>query len=1076
MGRLPSLLTSAVLTLAAVAPLPAQSGRFDLVIAATTDVHGRLRGWDYYANASDPARTLAGAATIVDSVRMANPGRVLLVEGGDILSGNPLLYVAAKIAPPPVHPVIAAMNVMRYDAAVIGNHEFNYGVPALRAAIAKAAFPFVAANVRDAQGRPFVAPYTLIERRGVRIAIIGGTTPGSMLWDRDNLRQAGLAVTDIVASVRSAVAEVRQRKADVVVVLLHSGLDEAATYDTVATGIASENVAARVPREINGIDLVVYGHSHRELVDSTINGALLVQPRQWAASVALATLTLEKSKRKWVVVKHRGQSVTVAGHTESPAVLAASAATHAATITWVTTPVGRTAVTWRADSSRVVDAPITDLINEVMRRASGAELAATAAFSLDATLDTGAVTQAALSRLYPYENTLRAVRLTGAQLRAFLEQSALYYRTLSRDGTAPAGGLVDPKIPGYNFDVVTGVDYVIDVSKPSGSRITTLTRNGRDVQPGDSFTMALNNYRQSGGGGYAMLANAPVVFQHDVDIRALIIAAVTKAGTLDPATYGTVNWRLEPAAARAIAYREQNGGRGGEAAGGALRSASAVAASAVAAPAVAAPQGRTLRVISMSDFHGALSSRPDERGRSQGGAVALSAAIEKAQRECTGQCQSVVVDAGDLFTGAPASDWDAGKPTVAVFNRLHVAAGTIGNHEFDFGQDTLRMRLQELKYAVLGANVRGADGRALPWMRADTVVVRGGMRIGIVGTAGTHTATSTKRRNVRQLKFLDAAPIISERVRALRAGGAQIVIALAHDGARCDRDQPDVCSGGGLDIIEKLTDKPDLFVMGHSHTNIVMRRRDMPVVQTSSNGRAIAVVDIPLIGGVARAEIRTVYGDDRAGSDPIVDAIVTAANAKVQTRIDRPVATLAGAFLRRGNQYALGNLLADAARVKGNADFGAWNNGGIRTDVPAGPIAFGGVHGISPFGNVLVRIRLRGSDLAAAAERWVWNGRPNSHVSGLTIEYDAAKPQGQRVLRVLGANGVPLDPDRIYSLAINDFMIDDPEGASLARTISVEILTVRDIDMLASYLKEQPQPVRGDATERIRAVGAGAPK
>ncbi len=1066
MGRLPLFFTSAALTLAAVAPLPAQSGRFDLIIAATTDVHGRLRGWDYYANAPDPARTLAGAATIVDSVRAANPGRVLLVEGGDILSGNPLLYVAAKIAPPPVHPVIAAMNVMHYDAAVIGNHEFNYGVPALRAAIAKAAFPFVAANVRDAQGRPFVAPYTLIDRRGVRIAIIGATTPGSMLWDRDHLRAAGLTVTDIVASVRGAVAEVKRRKADVVVVLLHSGLDEAATYDTVATGLASENVAARVPREINGINLVVYGHSHRELVDSTINGALLVQPRNWAASVALATLTLEKSKGKWSVVKHRGQSVKVAGHAESPAVRAASAATHKATVAWVTTPVGRTAVRWRADSSRVVDAPITDLINEVMRRESGAELAATAAFSLDATLDTGAITQAALSRLYPYENTLRAVRLTGAQLRAFLEQSALYYRTLSPDGTAPAGGLVDPKIPGFNFDVVTGVDYVIDLTKPAGARITTLTRNGRAVQPTDSFTMALNNYRQSGGGGYAMLATAPVVFQKDIDIRSLIIDDVAKAGTLDPARYATVNWRLEPAAARAIAYREQNRGRAGEAAGGAPASAAATAL----------PQGRTLRVITMSDFHGALSNRPDERGRSQGGAVALSAAIEKAQRECTGQCRSIVVDAGDLFSGAPASDWDAGKPTVAVFNRLHVAAGAIGNHEFDFGQDTLRMRLKELEYAVLGANVRGPDGRPLPWLKADTVVVRGGVRIGIIGTAGEHTATSTKLRNVRQLTFLDAAPIISERVRALRAGGAQIVIALAHDGARCESDKPDVCSGGGLDIIEKLTDKPDVFVMGHSHTNIVLRRRDMPVVQTSSNGRAIAVVDVPLDGGQARAEIRPVNGEERAGADPIVDSIVTAATAKVQARMDRPVATIAEALLRRGNQYALGNLVTDAARVKGNADFGAWNNGGIRTDIPAGPITFGGVHGISPFGNVLVRIRLRGRDLAVAAERWVWNGRPNSHVSGLTIEYDPAKPQGQRVVRVLGANGAPLDPDRIYALVINDFMIDDPEGASLARKISVEVLAVRDIDMLASYLQELPQPVRGDATERIRAVGAGAPK
>ena len=1072
MGRLPSLLSAAVLTLAAVAPLPAQSGRFDLVIAATTDVHGRLRGWDYYANTADPARTLAGAATIVDSVRAANPGRVLLVEGGDILSGNPLLYVAAKVAPPPVHPVIAAMNVMHYDAAVLGNHEFNFGVPALRAAIAKAAFPFLAANVRNAQGRPFVAPYTLIDRRGVRIAVIGGTTPGSMLWDRDYLREAGLTVTDIVTSVRTAVAEVRRQKADVVVVLLHSGLDGAATYDTVATGLPSENVAARVPREIDGIDLVVFGHSHAELVDSTINGALLVQPRNWAASVALATLTLEKSKGKWSVVKHRGQSVKVAGHVESPAVLAASAATHKATVRWVTTPVGRTAVTWRADSARVVDAPVTDLINEVMRRASGAELSATAAFSLDATLDTGAVTQASLSKLYPYENTLRAVRITGAQLRAFLEQSALYYRTLAPDGSAPAGGLVDPKTPGYNFDVVTGVDYIIDVSKPAGERITTLTRNGRAVQPTDSFTMALNNYRQSGGGGYAMLAKAPVVFQKDIDIRSLIIDEVAKAGALDPATYATVNWRLEPAAARAIAYREQNRGRAGEAAGGAP----AAAVPAAAAAAAATPQGRTLRVIAMSDFHGALSNRPDERGRTQGGAVALSAAIEQARRECTGQCQSVVVDAGDLFSGAPASDWDAGKPTVAVFNRLHVAAGALGNHEFDFGQDTLRMRVKELRYAVLGANVRGVDGRPLPWLRADTVVVRGGVRIGIVGTAGEHTATSTKARNVRQLTFLDAAPIISERVRALRASGAQIVIALAHDGARCDRDKPEACSGGGIDIVNKLTDTPDVFVMGHAHTNIVLRRRNMPVVQTSSNGRAIAVVDVPLDGGVARAEIRNVYGEDRAGADPVVDSIVTAATRKVQVRMDRPVATLAEAFLRRGNQHALGNLVADAARVKGNADFGAWNSGGIRTDLAAGPITYGGVHGVSPFGNVLVRIRLRGRDVPLAAERWVWNGRANSHVSGMTIEFDPAKPQGQRVVRVLGANGAPLDPDRIYSIAINDFMVDDPEGASMARTISVEMLTTRDIDMLASYLRGLPQPVRGDATDRIRAVGAGAPK
>jgi 2',3'-cyclic-nucleotide 2'-phosphodiesterase (5'-nucleotidase family) len=497
----------------------------------------------------------------------------MLVDAGDLLQGNPLLFVAARVAPPPVHPVVAAMNVMRYDAAVLGNHEFNYGVPTLRAAISRSAFPFLAANVIDEKGRPFVAPYTLLERRGVRIAVIGATTPGSMLWDKDNLAAASLRVTDIVASVKAAVTEVRKRKADVVVVLLHSGLNEAASYDTVATGLPSENVAARVPREIDGIDLVVFGHSHRELVDSTINGALLVQPRNWAASVALATLTVERKKRRWHVVAHRGQSVRVAGHRESPSVLAASAGTHRATVAWVNTPIGRTGVTWRADSARVVDAPITDLVNEVMRREAGAELSATAAFSLDAGLEAGPITQAGVSRLYPYENTLRAVRVSGAQLRAFLEHSARYYRSLTAEGAVPSGGLIDPDVPGFNFDVVTGVEYVIDLRQPVGARITSLTRDGRAVAPTDSFTMALNNYRQSGGGGFAMLSGAPVVFQKDVDIRQLLIDEVRReserAGTIEPSRYAKRNWRIEPASAAAAAYLEQSRGRAAEAGGSA---------------------------------------------------------------------------------------------------------------------------------------------------------------------------------------------------------------------------------------------------------------------------------------------------------------------------------------------------------------------------------------------------------------------------------------------------------------------------------------------------------------------------
>ncbi len=1058
-------------------PVALAAQRIELVIAATTDVHGRLRAWDYYANAPDPQRSLAGAATIVDSLRRAHPERVILVDAGDLLQGNPLTFVAARVSPPPVHPVIAAMNVMRYDAAALGNHEFNYGVPALKAAIRQASFPFLAANVSELSGAPFVAPLTIVERSGVRIGIVGATTPGAMVWDRDNLRDARVTVTDIVPAVRRAVAEARRQKADLVVVLLHSGLDEVASYDTTATALPSENVAARVPREIDGIDAVVYGHSHKEMVDSTINGALLMQPRNWAASVAVGTLSLERANRKWRVVSRRGASVRVSGHRESADVLAASEGTHRATIAWATAPAGRTDVAWRSDSARVSDQPITDLVNDVMRRESGADLSATAVFSLDAALDSGAITRAQLSKLYPYDNTLRAVRISGAQLRAFLEHASRYYRTLGDDGRAPAGGLVDPAVPGFNFDVVSGADYAIDLTRPLGQRITTLSVRGRDVSPTDSFTLALNNYRQGGGGGYAMLAGAPVVYDKDVDIRQLVIDEVVRAGarggTLERARYATTNWTLEPAAAVAIAFAEQSRGRTSESGGSAPSAVRSPPSAATAS--VTSARRATVRVIAMSDFHAALRARPDSTGRVVGGATALSAAIEQARRECVSPCESIVVDAGDLFTGSPAADWDAGRPTVAVLNRLHIVASAVGNHEFDFGQDTLRMRRAEMAFALLGVNVRDTTGARPSYLRADTMVTRGALRIGIVGAAGTHTVRSTKARNVRDLRFLEPAPLISERVRALRAAGARVVVGVIHDGARCDQAAPPVCRGGGLDVAAQLTDKPDLLVVGHSHVNLHTRVNGVPVVEPASSGRAIAVVDIPLDGSEVRTAIRLIDGDSIRGADPAIDSIVGAAVARVRSRMERIVTTIASPMPRRGEQHALGNLVADAARRSGGGDFAVWNSDGIRADLPAGRLSYGGVHEVSPFGNVLVKLRMTGAQVTRYLERWLLSGRAGAHVSGLTVTYDPSLPRGGRIVRVTTSAGRALEAARQYTLIINDYMLDEPDSAPYLSASSQEIVPVRDSDSLAGYLSTLPKPVRPDDRKRVRSTGPRQP-
>lgn len=527
----------------AVAPYSVKSCRpgtaVDLKIAATTDVHGHLRGWDYYDDRPDTLRGLARAATIIDSVRAANPGRVLLVDAGDLLQGTPLTYLASRRPTSARNPVIAAMNVMRYDAAAIGNHEFNYGVPYLNRAVAQAHFPMLSANTSGVgDSRPYRA-FTIVHRDGVAVGIVGATTPGPDLWDASNLSRARLHLGDIVPAVRAGVIAARAGGADVIVVVLHSGLDEPSSYDTATTGVASENVAARVAREIPGINVVVYGHSHRENPGVTIGRTLLVQPKNWATSVAIATVEVTCSTARRLAPASQATAVLIqsAGHPEDAAVVNAVQAAHAATLSYVNSAIGTTPDAWRSDSARMEPTGITGFILDVERRAAHAELASTAAFDLDAHLGPGPITVAELAQLYPYENTLRAVRITGTQLRAYLEYSNRYYRTNADRQLIP-----DTTVAGYNFDVVSGVDYLVDVSRPVGGRIVALKYHGSDVKPTDTFTIALNNYRQSGGGGYSMLSGAPVVYDQQQDIRQLLIDEVTRLHEIRQADYRTNNW------------------------------------------------------------------------------------------------------------------------------------------------------------------------------------------------------------------------------------------------------------------------------------------------------------------------------------------------------------------------------------------------------------------------------------------------------------------------------------------------------------------------------------------------------
>lgn len=532
---------------ARVTPPPCHSGDSTaLVITATTDVHGYVRGWDYYANREDPIRGLARAATIVDSVRRAAPGRVLLVDAGDLLQGNPFTYTAARVTRDRRNAIVAAMNAMRYDAAAIGNHEFNYGVPYLDSAVAQANFPFLAANARftDHDRTHRAAPFrgsTLVRRAGLRVAIVGATTPGSNVWDASNLQSAHLHIDDVLPAVAREVRGARAHGADVVVVLLHSGLDEPSSYDTVMTERASENVAARVARDVPGIDVLVYGHSHKQNRGEMIGSTFVIQPLKWATSVASVTLPVACTGGRWRAGPPTGVLIPSAHHAEAAEVVRATQRVHDEAKRYVASTISTTPDTWRADSARLRDVPLTDFILAVEQRAANADLASTAAFDTAAHFGPGPITVAQVAQLYPYDNTLRAVRISGAQLRAYLEYSSRYYRQ------SPTGApVVDTTVAGYNFDVVSGVDYTLDLARPVGQRVVTLTHHGRAVAPTDSFTLALNNYRQTGGGGYAMLRGAPVVYDRQQEISQLLIDELRRRPIIRQSDYFVKNWSILP--------------------------------------------------------------------------------------------------------------------------------------------------------------------------------------------------------------------------------------------------------------------------------------------------------------------------------------------------------------------------------------------------------------------------------------------------------------------------------------------------------------------------------------------------
>jgi 2',3'-cyclic-nucleotide 2'-phosphodiesterase/3'-nucleotidase len=548
MMRKPLACVSLLLALLCVhSPAQSQSDkaaeRAWITILSTTDLHGNVLPVDYYTNRPD-ARGLAKLATLVRQARGENPAGTLLLDSGDTIQGTPLEYFHNKKNNAPPDPLMLAMNALKFDALAVGNHEYNFGLAVLEKARREASFPWLSANTyKTGTNETYYRPYVVKELNGVRVGVLGLTTPGVPFWEnKENF--AGLEFREPVAEARKWVSVLRvKERVDFVVVAMHMGLEEDLRTGEATPGqVTNENVAARLAREVAGVDLILMGHTHREVPSLVINGVLLAQANFWGRHLARADVYLERAKGgRWRVAAKSARTVPVTAATETDAEIARLVEPYdRETQSWLARVIGTSAAELTATDARFRDTAILDLVQRVQLEVGKADVSMVASFNPQARLSKGDVTVRDIAGLYIYENTLVVLEVTGRQLKDALEHSAKYFRAYEA-GRTPAE-LVDEKIPAYNFDIAEGVTYDLDLTKPHGSRVQNLRFRGAPLDPAQRLKLATNNYRVNGGGGYTMFRGAPEVYRSSTEIRELIIDWVehNRRVPAEPSN----NWRL----------------------------------------------------------------------------------------------------------------------------------------------------------------------------------------------------------------------------------------------------------------------------------------------------------------------------------------------------------------------------------------------------------------------------------------------------------------------------------------------------------------------------------------------------
>lgn len=946
-----------------------------LTILGTSDVHGNVWDWSYEDDA--PADLgFAKIGTIVKKVRAENPNTIL-VDAGDNLQGTLLtddLYSTKAELQSVEHPVITAMKTIKYDSMSLGNHEFNFGLDLIKRVEKEAApvFPLLSANTYETETKEnFVEAYKIKEVDGVKVGILGMTIPHVAMWDGDKV--SSLYFTNLNEEAAKQVKLMKEKEnPDIIVAAIHAGLDNS------DPGAAARNVIKEVPE----IDAFVLGHDHREYAEMIADDTGKLKPaaavKDTGAGVVRIDLDLEQdTEGTWQVASSQPSIISSKGVATDEDVREATKEAHIATQDYVKDVIGTATADFLPENeipgipeAQLRPTAMISLINNVQMKVTEADIAAGALFRADSDLKAGPITFANVFNIYKYPNTLVGANMKGKQLKAFMEKQAEYYQQYK------AGDLTiafNPKIRVYNYDIVTGVNYKIDISKPIGQRIVDLTYEGKPVTDEQDFKIAINNYRFEGMVKDGFVDPKPY-FESDPDtLRGEIVKYIKndRNGVIKPEeeirdSFEIIGADLDHPARKYVIQQIKAGadafkGLVQDSADGRTPNVANININDLIEQGLIPDEylGQRFNIMHTNDIHGRLEYFEDKYNPSIGMARLKTF---KDQEKPT-----LLVDAGDAMQGLPISNLTKGADMVKAMNAVGYDAMTLGNHEFDFGIETALKYQTDLTFPIVSANVYKDDKLVFkPYTIVNKTVDGKPLKFALIGLTTPETSVKTHPNNIVGITFKKPAPVAKAMINEI-GDKADAYVFMTHLGIDETTLEDETSTYLAKELATAYPNKKIFIADGHSHSALPNGQKEgnVQIGQTGNYLNNIGLMSASYTENQANTSAKLVPFAQvkNLAPDPAVQTIVDAARANFDEVMKEVViedSTVRFNGTRedvRSRETNLGNLISDSlykysqTNFDQPADFAVVNGGGIRQDIGVGVVTKGDIVGVMPFGN-----------------------------------------------------------------------------------------------------------------------------